>query len=291
TGGGGGRVAVYYGDISGFDTANIVAYGGTGRRGRGGAGTVFLKSPAQTYGELIIDNSGISGETPLRSVGSGVITGLTATALTDENADFPVPNSETGALGLIGLELNPNIEQDRTFTIIANTETTITIDASDGDLTEIAQIGDRYVGVYFIDGLTLRGKVSVSTENNIAFAPGGILTVIDSVLEANNILGDDLEIDAVNGTIKLQERPSLDRLSMDNETLMININGPLEVDEITLSNNSSLTFDGLLIANSLTLAEGSSLTHSGATTESISRLELEIETLVIDESSAIDVSG
>ncbi|CAB1058049.1 hypothetical protein formerly called flagellar hook-length control protein FliK, partial [Olavius sp. associated proteobacterium Delta 1] len=33
------------------------------------------------------------------------------------------------------------------------------------------------------------------------------------------------------------------------------------------------------------------LTHSGATTESISRLELEIETLVIDESSAIDVSG
>ncbi|CAB1058508.1 hypothetical protein D1BOALGB6SA_3264, partial [Olavius sp. associated proteobacterium Delta 1] len=80
-GGGGGRVAVYYDDISGFDPMNITAFGGSADDDRsGGAGTVFLNSSAQAYGELIVDNNGLNGsETPLRSVGSGIITDLTAT--------------------------------------------------------------------------------------------------------------------------------------------------------------------------------------------------------------------
>ncbi|MCP5016945.1 MAG: hypothetical protein GY938_17005, partial [Ketobacter sp.] len=59
TGGGGGRIAVYYDDISGFDTANITAHGGIGSSANGGAGTVYTKSSALSYGDLIVDNNNI----------------------------------------------------------------------------------------------------------------------------------------------------------------------------------------------------------------------------------------
>ncbi|MCX6029280.1 MAG: hypothetical protein NT169_08255, partial [Chloroflexi bacterium] len=56
-GGGGGRIAIYYTDMSGFNSSNITAYGGTSYR-NGGAGTVFLKSTSQSHGDLVLDNNG-----------------------------------------------------------------------------------------------------------------------------------------------------------------------------------------------------------------------------------------
>jgi hypothetical protein len=46
--------------------------------------------------------------------------------LTDDNPDFPLPDPVTGALGLIGLELDPNINDGdaNTFTLLDNTATT-----------------------------------------------------------------------------------------------------------------------------------------------------------------------
>jgi hypothetical protein len=55
--GGGGRVAVYYTDMSGFSLANVRAHGGTGGAGAGGVGSVYLKTPAGP-GILRIDNHG-----------------------------------------------------------------------------------------------------------------------------------------------------------------------------------------------------------------------------------------
>jgi hypothetical protein len=140
--GGGGRVAIYYEDISGFAVENIAVHGGNGNSSDAGAGTVYLKGVGQSYGDLIVDNSGMvtfDGSTPLRAVGKGTITGLTATVLTDDNANFPLPDMAAGRLGLIGLELDPNINDGdaSTFTIIDNTATTITVDAADGDLTAV----------------------------------------------------------------------------------------------------------------------------------------------------------
>ncbi|MBU0678613.1 MAG: hypothetical protein KJ626_10905, partial [Verrucomicrobia bacterium] len=59
-GGGGGRVAVYYTDASGFDLAHVEAQGGIGASGQqdGGAGTVYLKDAAAVAGTLLIDNAG-----------------------------------------------------------------------------------------------------------------------------------------------------------------------------------------------------------------------------------------
>jgi hypothetical protein len=62
-GGGGGRVAVYFDDMSAF-TGAIQARGGLARPdlaplNRGGAGTVYLKNNGASLGELIVDNGGL----------------------------------------------------------------------------------------------------------------------------------------------------------------------------------------------------------------------------------------
>ena len=136
--GGGGRIAVYYTDMTGFTLANIRALGGLGNGLRGGAGTIFLKADTQEFGDLIVDNQAVpapAGSTPLRAVGAGTSTVLAANVLTDVTANFPVPDLATGELGLIGLELNPNTAQDQTFMIIDNTATEIFTDPTDGDMT------------------------------------------------------------------------------------------------------------------------------------------------------------
>ncbi|MDP3298129.1 MAG: LamG-like jellyroll fold domain-containing protein, partial [Thermodesulfovibrionia bacterium] len=53
-GGGGGRIAVYYSDITGFNTANITTYGGTGYR-NGQNGTVYIPVIAKP---IITTNNG-----------------------------------------------------------------------------------------------------------------------------------------------------------------------------------------------------------------------------------------
>jgi len=62
-GGGGGRIAVEY-NTSTFLADNIECKGGDGRE-NGGAGTIFLKSSTQEYGDLIIDSKGEGGATIL----------------------------------------------------------------------------------------------------------------------------------------------------------------------------------------------------------------------------------
>jgi hypothetical protein len=57
-GGGGGRIAIRYGVGMTLPVSNIHAIGGDGWYADGGHGTVFLKGPGQTYGDLIIDGFG-----------------------------------------------------------------------------------------------------------------------------------------------------------------------------------------------------------------------------------------
>ncbi|GAX60597.1 enoyl-CoA hydratase/carnithine racemase [Candidatus Scalindua japonica] len=189
SGGGGGRIAVYFDDISDFDMDNITAYGGDGSSGDGGAGTIYLKSSVQAHGDLIVDNNNLvttTDSTPLRSTGKGAITALSATVLTDANASFPVPDPVTGALGLIGLELDPdtNDADTATFTIVDNTETTITIDIADGELTTVAAIGDTYIGEHYFDNLSVINGAKVETQDRIIF---NSLFITGGELQAENI--------------------------------------------------------------------------------------------------------
>jgi hypothetical protein len=63
-GGGGGAIAIYYGQqIDGSWLEHLSAAGGQGGPGKasGGAGTVFLFGPDSTWGDLLLDNGGVAG--------------------------------------------------------------------------------------------------------------------------------------------------------------------------------------------------------------------------------------
>ena len=89
--GGGGRVALYVSTFSGFDpAAQAKAWGGTVLNGTtvvsyAGPGTVFVQTPGQTYGRLIVDSGkDASGaerfgpQTPLPVLGTGTVTAFQA---------------------------------------------------------------------------------------------------------------------------------------------------------------------------------------------------------------------
>jgi len=62
-GGGGGRISIKH-STSTFPVDNVECKGGNGRE-NGGAGTIYLKSSTQEYGDLIIDSKGEGGVTVL----------------------------------------------------------------------------------------------------------------------------------------------------------------------------------------------------------------------------------
>ncbi len=170
TAGGGGRVAVYYNDASGFDLTRISAYGGQYRPGGnssrdGSAGTVYLEQ-GDSEPQLIIDNKGRNSYYPVifPRIGLGTVTAVNGGVLTDNQAEF-MPDS------LAGMMLIPDMNHmEQRFTIIANGRTTITVE---GDLTGAASDGDTYRGV-----IVFPGKVRI--ENTV-------ISIINGYAEMKNL--------------------------------------------------------------------------------------------------------
>ncbi|MGH3863538.1 hypothetical protein, partial [Actinokineospora sp.] len=257
--GGGGRVAVRYEDVTGFDLSKITAKPGdaatTDVGSDAGAGTVFLLDELNdTFGSLIVDSRGNSpaGVTPLRAIGSATSTALAANTLTRSSASFPVPNATTRAVGLVGLELNPNTAQGQTFTVISNTATTLTTDPADGAMTAIAAPGNRYTGVYTFDDFQVLGGANVSTSDDIV--------VVDPSADRTRIRGSLAARRLDTGTAEL---------FLDTGTATV----------------ASVT------AATLTLSSSSLLTAESTTTTSETRLEIDADTVTIDATSRIDVTS
>ncbi|GIW39488.1 MAG: hypothetical protein KatS3mg076_0065 [Candidatus Binatia bacterium] len=215
-GGGGGRIALYYDEAGGFDLSRITAFG---RRGPfaldGGAGTVFVKAADRTFGDLVVDSAGgnPASATPLYSLLGGTSTELAPNALTDATADF-IPGT------LIGLELNPNRMQGKTFTVIANDATTLFTDPADGDMTEVAGPGDTYGGEPVLDRLQVSSHARLEVVDGDQNRPDrrGLLTATDLMLVDEARLEHPaatlasffgLEID-VSGTLSIDETSRID---------------------------------------------------------------------------------
>lgn len=159
-GGGGGRIAVVY-DAFGGDgddlggTRRVTALGGAGSWVAGGAGTVLLRRRTQAYGDLYIDAGMADGTatvwTPLTPLGYGKVVNVDGDTLT---LDVNIPMLPGGA---VGLEFNPDIAQNSTFTVVANSATELTLVPNGGPpLASVAQVGDTYAGVYRFDNVYLR---------------------------------------------------------------------------------------------------------------------------------------
>jgi len=178
-GGGGGRVALRYADRSRFRGA-VHARGGSALHGdaaatAGGAGTVFWKGRAQLFGDLIVENGGRTQSYPrtaLRPVGEGRVASLGASELGASGIRFPVTDTR-----LEGRWLILDGAARRPLRIIANTETTLTIDPVAGDLTRIASVGSAFVGAIVLDSLTVANGGALSTGGDWIIIARGPVTV------------------------------------------------------------------------------------------------------------------
>jgi hypothetical protein len=185
-GGGGGRIAIHYGTMN-LPTSNIIANSGTGTK-NGGAGTVYLKSTIDSSDSLIVDNRGIDageGSTPIHALGSGVVTDLTATSITTSGAAW-----QPGTLK--GLKFNPDVTKNKLFTIVDNDATTLLIDPTEGDLTQVTAMGLTYAGTYAFTKMTVAGKARVSCLDRFVIATE--LTVDGSTFVSNNIAADKVTV-------------------------------------------------------------------------------------------------
>ncbi|MCP4327260.1 MAG: hypothetical protein GY791_02325, partial [Alphaproteobacteria bacterium] len=259
----------YYDDISGFDSTNITAHGGTGSSAHGGAGTIYTKSSTQTYGDLIVDNNNIGTtgySTPLVSVGTGTSTGLTADTLTDDTRGW-------GTDDLVGIYLNPNTAQYSVMNILGNDATTITTDLNEGDMTMVASEDSPYRGLYIFDKLDIRGLARVQTDDDMkVLSPNTANGLeIDGTLDVNSIEVTNFPIFVSNGGITVHGKV-------------------INASDYTL-NNSTIVVASVM-SDTLTLTNNSLLTHPSTTTTEEYSLDLNITgTLTIDTTSSIDVSG
>jgi hypothetical protein len=150
-GGGGGRVAVYAADLSGFATAQVTARGGLGYSGTGGAGTVYLRDTDEAAGTLVVDNGSGSG-------------GRTVTWL-----GLPGPSA-------VSIPDRVLVQGSRTLVLPVQAGVTITFQ-QDVTVTGAGQLGQLTSLVAFVSqgGLTVSGGGLVQTQQTVALE--GVLTL------------------------------------------------------------------------------------------------------------------
>ena len=227
TGGGGGRIAIYYDyvDASGKDLSNLRNITARGGRGdvHGSAGTVLLKRSDQSYGDLYLDEELTSGTstrwTPLTHLGFGTIQALTSDTITLDGRVQIMPGA------LVGMEVNPNIEQSATFRVTSNTGDTITVVPLSGvSLTAAAEAGDTYAGVnrfdnvYFRRGAWLVLGDMLRVEKQLKIAERGVLTHYDATMAFDSrldIAAGKVEV-AADSRIDVDERGLLGGLNEGN---------------------------------------------------------------------------
>ena len=208
-GGGGGRIAIYYNstsDVSGnfsYPTnilANVFAKGGIGTGAcAGGAGTVYLKSSAQTYGDLIIDNKGLttcaSASTVINSPTITTNQSINSTTLTRTSSFGDTYNTTINPYK--NWYIDPNTSQNATakkadntlFKIASGTADTVTI--ASGDMTTVTGVttGSTYEFVLQFDNIEIGDGTPVTTGNLRMLSYNGDLRSNDSVTAVmNNVI-------------------------------------------------------------------------------------------------------
>jgi hypothetical protein len=235
TGGGGGRIALLAaasitGPLGGSDPwNNFNVGGGSGWSSpESGAGTFFRRA-GSADGDLMIDNEGVdclTGSTPLLFQGQGLVTSLTATALTDSTANFLSVESLTDYL------VNPRVGQntaslgdDVVFTIADATEFELTI--ASGDLTTVAAENDTWSAYYRFDNLEVRGRARMAADAQVRVDHG-------------DVSGNDTTSFQLGGTLDVRV---LDLDGVDLIALTSGVGARLEVDTLQRGANYVYPFD------------------------------------------------
>ncbi len=161
--GGGGRIALYGAAIDDGLIARTLAAGGDADSAtkRGAAGTIYVKRDTDLLGTLILDDGGLDTDQPteLLPILPGVVDSVTATSLTDDDADF--------LHDLAGVEVFFNGDTSALWTVTGNAShgQTLDLDTSTQALTAVP--GDAYEGLYRFDRVIVRGGAEGLTRSRV----------------------------------------------------------------------------------------------------------------------------
>jgi hypothetical protein len=259
--GSGGRIAIYYTSASGnfSGSSNIInsvqACGGTnpsaGYDGR--AGTVFMKSASQTYGDLIINNcsrntSLNSNKTTLAAPANSTPSTLSASTLTKPSGFSDI--YDTSKNPYIGYYINPNISQNATATKNDDIAYLITsgdansVSITTGNMTSIADSSKTFQFMLIFDNIEIAGRASV-----YSIAP---------VISKNGDLSsnDNYTVNHIGLPPSEIEWPGATSISIDG-TNAYNSGNNISLTSFSSANltfkNATLTTTGAITAGSMTL--------------------------------------
>ena len=300
--GAGGRISIYTQDNQ-FSGGYLAASGSSGAVS--GAGTVYIQDPLSSYGHLIVDNSGRnarSASTPIRSVGRHSITGVNEVApgqwrIEVSGSPWRVTDS-VYAWGIDGIAVDLDASEDLSvhYTIVSNTENTITLATID-DLSGV--LGNELIGVHTFNTITVTGGASVDFGDDKLI----VLDAANSLIEANASIRsgqvtEELLASALgsSGVLEFTYPLSLPELTLSDVAGGV-IRGP----SLTVDGNLSLATaevsmeltDGLAVSGNLSLV-GSTITTTTGNSSNRVLYPLQIDvagSVTIDSTSSIDVSG
>ncbi len=151
--GGGGAIALEYNDAS-STLPTFSVRGGQSTRGlTGGAGTIYVKGPNATYGDLLLDGGGAADRnTELPSLGNGTALAGTSGRSLVTTGSTPIPQYFKGHWVEIANKGTWRIESisNRTITLAPNGNETIALAA-----------GDAWQGVYRFDNVRTTNAVTL----------------------------------------------------------------------------------------------------------------------------------
>ncbi len=208
-GGGGGRIAIYY-TTNSFLTENINAGGGMGYHGinidyNGGAGTIYMKSAAQTNPDLIIDNQGLI--TPYQTIVPG---GSYAQVLVEGGAMIYMQGgfSPDNDMVLDGSTLTV----DGSLAVPGNLILTNSVLSVSGEMSVSGDLVLDNGDLTLIDSLIVSGAITLNNDSVISHYAASIDTQYMLNIEA---LTSEISIDATS-KIDVSGRGYLGSYSGDN---------------------------------------------------------------------------
>lgn len=328
-GGGGGRIALYAtqfaGGFAGAAAINrLNAGGGTGYN-NGGAGTAFMKSGTQLYGDLIVNNNNVASpgnSTPLISFDTSTIDGLTATTLFDPDGSF------LGNSWYRGVPVNPDITQgsptslaDDQFRFVTTNNLTTLNFKSGVDLTTLSAVGKSYRSLHVFDNLEVRGRANLSSLGDILVHKGDLATgdnttmVIDGAISANavdvqnvanvtvknggvtvpNLLGTNVADPALNWTIQSATvtKDYWKGNSLNMQGGLLRIGAGNVTTAVVMDNAATLELygNGLTVGGGMTVKGNSNVTHTATTAATTYAVKLQVTDFLLESGSTINVAG
>ena len=154
--GGGGAIALEYAETAGTWLDRTVAFGGDNHR-RGGAGTILLKRPESTYGDLIIDTgTTVDVATQLPELGAG--TALAGSGAGNLETDLTPQPYFIGHY--VEVFDGASLELEGVYRVADIVGGLLVLETVDG-VPPSVDPGDLWQGAYYFDNLSLRGTLSL----------------------------------------------------------------------------------------------------------------------------------